>query len=306
MGLSLDYIVLLLAVVCFAGQFAFTKLFEARVNQTVTSALVMLVFTNLVGAALYLFIGGFRVSFSAVSFFWAILFALVMIPYYIVGIKVLSLGSLALYSMFMMLGGMLVPFLYGIIWLNEKPSVFQIAGSVLLTAFIVLQAVSKGDAGREEGGGKKGKKALFFLLCLVIFFANGMTGVIAKAHQISIGAVDEVSFTVIACLLTALFSLLLLLASLIRKKEGITQARLTLRPAPLGIMTLLGGAAYTGNFLLLKAATNIPASIQFPIVSGGVIVLSALVSALVFRERLAAKEWVSVVGAFVATVLFAF
>ena len=170
-----------------------------------------------------------------------------MLPYYIVGIKVLSLGSLALYSMFMMLGGMLVPFLYGIIWLYEKPSAFQIAGSVLLTGFIVLQATSKEDKGREEGGGKK---ALFFLLCLVIFFANGMTGVIAKAHQMSVGAIDEVSFTVIACLLTALFSMLLLTFLLIRKKEGVKQACATLRPAPLGIMTLLGGAAYTGNFLL--------------------------------------------------------
>jgi hypothetical protein len=34
-----------------------------------------------------------------------------------IGIKVLSLGSLAVCSMFMMLGGMLVPFFYGIIFL---------------------------------------------------------------------------------------------------------------------------------------------------------------------------------------------
>jgi drug/metabolite transporter (DMT)-like permease len=35
-------------------------------------------------------------------------------------------------------------------------------------------------------------------------------------------------------------------------------------------------------------------------------IISAFVSFLAFRERISGKEWISVVGAFVATVLFAF
>ena len=61
-----------------------------------------------------------------------------MLPYYLIGIKVLSLGSLAIYSMFMMLGGMLVPFFYGITFLHETISVGKVIGTVLLTVFIVL------------------------------------------------------------------------------------------------------------------------------------------------------------------------
>jgi len=37
-----------------------------------------------------------------------------------------------------------------------------------------------------------------------------------------------------------------------------------------------------------------------------VIVLSALVSKLIFKENISSKEWISVGGAFVSTVLFAF
>ena len=69
---------------------------------------------------------------------------------------------------------------------------------------------------------------------------------------------------------------------------------------------LIGATAYTGNFLQLKAAIGVSASVQFPLVSGGVIVLSALVSAFVFKEKLSKKEWLSIAGAFVSTVLFAF
>lgn len=71
-------------------------------------------------------------------------------------------------------------------------------------------------------------------------------------------------------------------------------------------MAFIGAATYTGNFLHLKSANNVPASVQFPLVSGGVIVLSSLTSAIVFKEKISGKEWISIAGAFVSTALFAF
>ena len=301
----MDYIIILLAVFCFAGQFAFTKLYEGAAGQTATASLVMLVGTSLVGAMVFFCAGGFSVRFSPISTLWAAIFAVIMIPYYMIGIKVLSLGSLAIYSMFMMLGGMLVPFFYGILFLSEPITVGKAAGTVLLTVFIVLQAVWQKSSDGENKGGKT--KYLFFILCLVIFFINGMTGVIAKAHSISVGAVDEASFTATYCAMTALLSLAILLLSCL--KSGREKAKIikgALKTKPLTVMALLGAAAYGGNFLQLLAADKVPASVQFPLVSGGVIVLSALVSALIFREKISKKEWISVAGAFVSTFLFAF
>ena len=302
------YIIILLAVFCFAGQFAFTKLYESSVKQSTVTATVMLTVTGAIGAILFLFVGGFSVSFSEISVIYGVLFALVMIPYYIIGIKVLSLGSLAIYGMFMMLGGMLVPFFYGVLLLEEDISVFQIIGTVLLTFFIVLEALCqlKKEGGTKEKN-RKNNKVLFFVLCLVIFFVNGLTGVFAKAHQTSKGAVDEISFTVISCALTAAFSLLLLAAELFyRHSEAKAGIKTALKRKPLLIMLFIGAAAYTGNFLHLIAANDVPASVQFPLVSGGVIVLSAIISAFVFKEKLMKNEWISVGGAFLATCLFAF
>ena len=300
------YIIILLAVFCFAGQFAFTKVYEGSVKQTNVTALVMLVFTSVIGTVLYLLIGGFRVELSAISVFWAVLFALVMIPYYMIGIRVLSLGSLAVYGMFMMLGGMLVPFFYGVWFLRESVSVAQILGTLLLTGFIILQAVSQSEA-EGEAGKKRSSKILFFVLCLIIFFLNGLTGVIAKAHQIDARAVDEVSFTVISCALTAVFSLALLGFEFLRgSRQKAEEVRTTLKAKPLLVMALIGATTYTGNFLHLLAASDVPASVQFPLVSGGVIVMSALVSFFFFKEKLNKREWIAIGGAFLSTVLFAF
>jgi drug/metabolite transporter (DMT)-like permease len=222
-----------------------------------------------------------------------------------IGIKVLSLGSLAIYSMFMMLGGMLVPFFYGIIFLSEPITPGKAVGSILLTVFIVLQAVWQKSPGGEKKGGKT--KHLFFILCLVIFFINGMTGVVAKAHAESVGAVDEASFITTYCAMTVVFSLAMLLFSCLKNgREKTSAVKDALKAKPLAIMVLLGAAAYGGSFLQLLATDKVPASVQFPLVSGGVIVLSALVSALFFRERISKKEWISVAGAFVSTFLFAF
>jgi drug/metabolite transporter (DMT)-like permease len=303
----IDYILILLAVACFAAQFAFTKLYEGRVGQSGITTLVMLSGASFVGTLIFFLAEGGRIQFSAVSLIWGIVFALIMLPYYMIGIKVLSLGSLAIYSMFMMLGGMLVPFFYGVLFLHERISIGKGLGTVLLVVFIVLQAVwqSESEVGKKAGDSKM--RSLFISLCLVIFFINGMTGVIAKAHSISEGAVSEGSFTVIYCALTSLMSFLILLFSLLKnRREKMLAIKKALQIKPLSVMVLLGAAAYGGNYLQLLAADSVPASVQFPLVSGGVIVLSALVSAVCFKDKISKKEWISVAGAFVSTFLFAF
>ena len=294
------YLILILAVVCFTAQFGFTRCFEKAIKPALSTTLVMIVVTNLVGVVLFLVVGGFRVHFSLVSVLWAVAFAAVMIPYFVAGVKVLSLGSLAVYSMFMMLGGMLVPFFYGVLFLKETLTAGRVLGTVLLSFCIILQTFLQNNADKQTN---RGKKYLFFALCIIIFFINGMTGVIAKVHATSSHAVDEISFLVLSCSFTALIGLILLTFG---GKNTLQALKTTFKVRPILIMALLGASAYVGNFLHLKAAAYVPASVQFPLVSGGVIVLSALASRLIFKEIISKKEWLSVGGAFISTLLFAF
>lgn len=304
----MEYFVITMAVLCFALQFAFTKVFEGVVKQNLATSLVMLIFTNLIGVLLFLGVGKFEVEITLFSLLWATAFAVIMIPYYIIGIKVLSIGSLAIYSMFMMLGGMLVPYFYGICFLSEEITWGKVVGCILLTGFIILQTLSQKDTETEGKQANKNTRILFFVLCLLIFFINGMTGVIAKVHQIGSDAVSDVSFTVLSCAITVILSAIVLGGLFLVKprEEKFEAVKACSRWKPLLTMALLGAAAYTGNFLQLKAASKVPASVQFPLVSGGVIVLSALFSAFIFKEKLTKKEWISVAGAFLATFFFAF
>lgn len=302
-----DYILILLAVACCAMQFASMKIYQSSVRQTTVTALTLLIVSNLAATLVYLFVGGFSVRFSWFSFFWICVKAIITIPYFLLGIKSLSLGSLAIYSMFMMLGGMILPFLYGVIFLNEGLSIWKIVGLILLTGFIVLQATAQGRADEEKKVEGKKNAYFFFIICLLIFLLNGATSIVSKAHQVGEHAVDEISFTVSSSLLTVALSALILGCSLRKrdKAEKLGQIKSAFSWKPFLGMIAVGVISCTGNFLLLKAASNVPASIQFPLVSGGVIVLSAIVSVCIFKEKLSKKEWISIAGAFLSTFLFA-
>lgn len=300
----ISYIIVLLAVLCFALQFAITKVYEQCVKQTAVTSFVMLVIAGIVGAIIYLCVGGFKVNVSLISIALASIFAIIMIPYYIVSIKVLSLGSLAIYSMFMMLGGMLLPFVYGLLFLNESVSWGKIAGCVIMSVFIVLQGIAQNEAENR----KIKNKQLFFILCLCIFVVNGLTGVIATVHQNHTNAVDEISFTVLTCVITVFLGLIAFIVAWLfqKKSQNFTQLKNIIKVKPLILVSVIGAAMHTGNYLILKAASHIPATVQFPLISGGTIVFSALISVLCFKEKMSKKELFCVVGAFVSTVLFAF
>ena len=298
----MEYFFIFLAVGCFSLQFIFSKFFAERVEQTLETALTMLFLTGLLGAALYFAVNGFTVHISTTSVWLAIAFAVVMIPYYTFSFKALTLGSVAVYSTFMMLGGMLLPFLYGVALLEEPLSWGKLVGCFFMCVCILLQGISQQKSEDE----KNKASALFFILCICIFVVNGLTGVIAKAHQTQPSAVDEVSFTVLSCAFTSLVSLGILLIRLAIKRETLPLVKTVFQPKPLGIVCLLGAAMHTGNFLILLAASKIPASVQFPLISGGTILLSALFGLWFFKEKPPKKEWLCVVGAFLSTLFFAF
>lgn len=302
----IHYLILLLAVLMFTAQFGFTKIYGEKAEQKTTPTYVMLVIISIIGAVMYLLVGGFKVHFSWNLILYASLFAIIMIPYYILGIKVLSLGSVAIYSMFMMLGGMLLPFVYGLVLLDEPLTFGKTVGCIILTAAIFMQSVVQKNK-NENLDENSEKKGLFILLCIAIFILNGMTGVIAKAYQVSESTPDEIGFTVISCIFTAIFSILFLIPNAVKNKEEVnTTIKKALSPVLLLCMTAIGIFTHTGNFLHLKVAAHLPASIQFPMVSGGVIVFSAIVSTKLFKEKMCKAELWCIIAACFSTLMFAF
>ena len=295
------YFFILLAVLAFTAQFALTKLFSAVSREGSVTAFCMLIAVGLSGTVAALLASGGAIRISPISLLLAAAFALVMIPYHTLSVKALSLGDLSTYSVFMMLGGMLIPFLYGLLWLGEDATPGKLCGTVLLSAAIVWQGYLQG-----RGKGKAARGGFYLTLCLIIFVVNGLTGVLQQMHALREDAVDEVSFILLASLLTAVFATVGLIVFLCRGRGAREECKVFFTTKSFLFAALLGFMMNVGNFLILLAAPHVGASIQFPLISGGTILTSALASLLLFREKCARAELWPLLITLLSTILFAF
>jgi small multidrug resistance pump len=62
----------------------------------------------------------------------------------------------------------------------------------------------------------------------------------------------------------------------------------------------------TGYYLQLLCAVTMPATIMYPIITGGTVALTAVTGAVIFKEKPNFWTLASIILAFIATILFAF
>lgn len=221
---------------------------------------------------------------SLFSVLTACVYSLMCIALGYVSIKAFEYANLSVYSVFSMLGGMVLPFLYGIMC-GEEFKTIRVVCCVLI-ALSVTMSIKKGEHSK--------KATKYYVL---VSFLNGLVGVVSKFHQsYPYLCVDSGSFMILTKITAVLFSLILLL---LQKEHDFSVSRKALLYA--GLYSVLNSV---GNLLLLIALLNLPASVQYPVVTGGVIIVSTLI-VIIRKEKITRKEILAAGVAFIATVLIA-
>lgn len=313
----MEYILIIGAAFAIAGQFSLNKFYEKRIVRNFGHLLAFPVAVSAVSLILFLFLNLFSLRVTPFGVGMAACNALISALSAILGVWIVRLGRVSVYTMFMMLGGMLLPYLYGLIFLQEAFSLFRMIGLAVLIFVLVLSVWSK------PAQEKKGTAALFYLLCVLVFFLNGGIGIVSKTHQISSSALPTYDFLIWNYLFQFVLALLFYgtyrLVCAIRGREdaralgaetkepgkepGEKRSRLV---AAFMIAALYALFSSGGFFLQLLAAIRLPASMQYPFVTGGSVILTTLAAALFFQEKITAKGWVSLLFLLAGTVLFVF
>ena len=138
-------------------------------------------------------------------------------------------------------------------------------------------------------------------MCVVVFLLNGGCSIVSKVHQIEQihNIVAPEDFLILKNLTKFLFFSLLIPFF---KKENIH-----FRKNISKTLTVIAGSAVIsgmGYILQLMGASHMPATIQFPIITGGTIVFSAALDVLVYKAHLSKIQVISVVLCVIATVIF--
>lgn len=280
------YLILILAAFLFAVQFLFNQQYRQLKGDGLDATMTFSLYTSAISFVILFVLGGFRLHITWFSLLIAVLYAAVCLLSSYAGLKAFGTANLSVYSIFMMLGGMLLPFAYGILFANEALS-FAKALSILLICTAVGCSFEKGTEGKNA-----------YRFYAAIFVLNGLVGVLSKIHlSVPSLAVDSYSFMAtiqLALLVMCLFYCLI-------TRQGI--------PKQSGKLYLcLSGYAVCngiGNLFCQIALTSLPASVQYPIITGGVMVFSTLIS-LVRREPIGGKTYLAAGLACLSTILILF
>lgn len=303
------YLYLLAAVVLMALQFSVNKFYQSKNGSAIMTSLLYTSLSGLATGAIFFVINGFTLNVTPFSFVCAVGIALLCLGYSLLGFKIFSLGNFSVFTMFLMLGGMLLPFLYGLLFLGDTETMSalsltaRIVGVVLLIVSMVFPCLGQKD---EETRSKKAR-ILFILLCLCVFFMNGFVSILSKLHQIETEypVVDTNSFVFLTNTINGLFSALALFVLTLKNKQGPKLGE-AFKPwmlaAAVVVYALCNGISYL--LQLLAAASTMPASVQYPMMTGGSVVLTALAGYLFFREKPSKTALIGTVLAFAATFLF--
>jgi len=340
--MAIYYILLFCSALIFSLQFLITRQYQRRNGTGFLSSVRLSLFAYL-AIALFFFVKGcitfkgLNFGFSWFTLLMTLLVGVVSLSCVYMGIKVLSVGDMSIYSVFMMLGSLVLPSLVGVIFYEEELTLLK--GIALLCMFgAIILSVSGVDKSKLTA------KALLYYLG--IFVMNGMIGVLFTIHQnqpawtaspiLNEGAleVNNDVFMTWYGLSTVILCSAFYLVFFIVKKVKSTQKRdetvvqdeaveeietvaqdVAVKESVLkGFLISVALAAVYGlcnglgdYFIALATQPHaLGSSVTFPIINGGTILFSTIIGVILYKEKLKLTTIISLALVIIATVTFMF
>ena len=288
----MEYVLLAGSCICFSLQFIFSKLFQRRTDGTVHAAMWSNLLSGISIFIIFWCINCFRLTVSGGAAALAVLYAassIICTWASLIGMSATTVAAITLYTL---LGGVVLPFFYGVFALSERPSPFRWIGVTLmiLAAFVpyVINNLSK----KETAKTKSRLKAA--VCCAVVFLTNGLISIATNASERISDHVGSNDFLLISTVLRIFGAAAILLALTLVKKdrnvlpldpktnEPVKSKAFVILFVISFFYAVLNGA---GNIFSLNCAKTMDASLQFPIISAACIVFSALIGLVAFKEK---------------------
>lgn len=281
------YLMVILAAFLFSMQFLCQQKYEKKCGTDLCAALAFSLYKGLAVIVMMFVLSRFQPGFTLFSFLLSGAYALCYILMIYFSLKAFSVANLSVYSVFTMLGGMLLPFMVGVMLFGETINVFKIICCLLVVAAVLMNI-------QKAGGSKKA-----FWYYMLVFLLNGTVGAISAIHQnLGIANADSASFMLYSGIWTIIICGIWIVAK--GEKIPLLKGKNLLYSVGDGFLNGIGDL-----LLLISVAPGaLDASVQYPFVTGGVMVFSTLISTL-RHEKVRKIEYFATLVAFVASVMMA-
>jgi len=221
----------------------------------------------------------------------ALLFAIVSSGMQTALLRALRHGPLSFVNFIQTSGGLVIPALFGALFLKQGIKPLQIiALPILIVSMALVMDLRKGEKNPE---GKKGGRwlpdAILSMVCC------GLVGVLQSLHQDSAYADELYGFLAATFFFIVVMNLIPWL--LAEKKEPANFSMRTkafLQPVGSGVFM---GIVNVVNLFLIGV---MPSVIFFPIANGGLLIMTILAAVVFFKERLKPGQWIGIAIGIVA------
>lgn len=218
---------------------------------------------------------GFVLHYNTATLLLAVAFGSGIWYYSSLKVKAAACGPMSVLTMSYVIGGVIVPTLYGILFLDEPIILHKMLGILLiLLSFVPLLMASRH---------RMVFSVKFWLLCLLLLLFNGVLMTISKVAQ----TYSEPEYSMDYVALYFFFYFIIACASMVKNLHH-PPARdmkrtLTLRNCLLAAACGLCNAA--GSVLNFLLAGRMAASVQFPLTQSSLLVVVTVMSLLLYREK---------------------
>lgn len=279
------YSLILLSTVLFGVGFAFQDLYRTTRGVSGLKLTMEISFVGgLVALLLPLITTGFALRVDGFTVLMAVCSGINSFLFSYCAFLALGKINLSLFSLFSMLGGMMIPFFLGILFYGEPFTVEKIVCVVFLCAAILLTLERSTQKGSGSGA----------IYCAGIFVFNGLSGAFSKLYSegalvriarqgvTESDAVAELSkiaagsYTFFQTVFIVIVSGVLL-ATVLRTRQ---KERAPYPPRAAGIAAAAKIINLGGNLILTVALAYVDASVQYPMVTGGTMIVSAALAFL--------------------------
>lgn len=168
-----DYILVFMSVVLLAAYFVCNKLYQKRTGADREAVFFFHGMLGLLIAAFAFALSGGRPQVTWFSLMMAALMNTFSVSYSLLGFQMMEAGKMASYTLFLMSGGMIVPYIVGIFALGEPVTLARSLGLAAIVGGVMF----------ANGMGERMNRRLW-RRGILVFLLNGMVSVVSKLHQI--------------------------------------------------------------------------------------------------------------------------
>ncbi len=266
-------LLIIVLVLLYSLQTLFCKFYSDNyTGKKELSSPVLCVTQSIAIALISLAFAGFKFEISWLSFIFGAVNAAVLFGYNTSLIKAGDRGSYAFMNMMMLFGGIFVPLVYVSFTTGEFPSMIECVAIFTMIIACILMNIENIKLG--------GSKLSYYIFCLLLFLFNGLYGTLLKMQE-QYNANESQEMVIISYGLMGIIALSQLIAK--EKQKTLTAFRFNKKCVLfLALFLIISGLA-VNVLVLLLGYLNV--AVLYTVDNGGVMMLSALYSITLFKEK---------------------